>query len=97
MIGLVVNYSVQKMDKVFTTRALGSKYNQSEGRSPEKKLLFFWILSKFSSPLPLPPIWTTCTTFSDVEIQDLKVSLGLKILYIHYNILYICIQAKTQF
>ena len=27
--------------------------------------------------------------FSQVKIQDLKVSLGLKILYIHYNILYI--------
>ena len=37
MIGLVVNYSVQKMDKVFTMRALGSKYNQSEGRPVEKK------------------------------------------------------------
>ena len=30
--------------------------------------------------------------FSDVEIQDLKVSLGLKILHIHYNI-----QPKKQF
>ena len=29
-----------------------------KGQHPEeKKLLFFWILSK----LPLPPIWTTCT------------------------------------
>ena len=26
-----------------------------------KKLLFFWILSKL--PSPLPPTWTTCTTF----------------------------------
>ena len=26
--------------------------------------------------------WTTCTTFSDVKIQDLKVSLELKILNI---------------
>ena len=33
-------------------------------------------------PPPLPPIWTTCIIFSDVEIQDLKVSLGLKILFI---------------
>ena len=37
-------------------------------------------------PTPLSPIWTTFTTFSDVEIQDLKVSLGLKILYILYDI-----------
>ena len=28
--------------------------------------------------------------FSNVEIQELKVSLELKILYILYNILYIC-------
>ena len=36
--------------------------------------------------------------FPDVEIQDLKVSLGLKILYILYNILYIYItQPKKQF
>ena len=28
--------------------------------------------------------------FSDVKIQDLKVSLELRILYILYNILYIC-------
>ena len=28
--------------------------------------------------------------FSEVEIQDLKVSLELRILYILYNILYIC-------
>ena len=37
--------------------------------------------------------------FSNVKIQDLKVSLGLKILYIHYNILYIYyiyIQPKKQ-
>ena len=30
-------------------------------RSPEKKQLFFWILSKL--PRPPPMIWTTCTTF----------------------------------
>ena len=32
-----------------------------KGRFPEKKLLFFWILSKL--PPPLPPIWTTWTIF----------------------------------
>ena len=52
--------------------------NQIKGPSLEKKLLFFWILSKL--PPPLPPIWTTCTTFCDVKFQDLKVSFELKIL-----------------
>ena len=58
----------------------------SKGRSHEKKLLFFWILSKLPPPLLSPSIWTTCTTFSDAKVQDLKVSLRLKRLYIHYNI-----------
>ena len=49
----------------------------SKGRFHEKKLLFFWILSKLPPLPPSPPIWTTCTTFSNVEIQELKVSLGL--------------------
>ena len=53
------------------------------GWYPEKKLLFFWILSKLPPP-PLPQIWTTCTTFSDVEIQDLKDTIC------KYILLYIC-------
>ena len=32
------------------------------GKVSRKKLLFFWILWKLP-PTPLPPIWTTCTTF----------------------------------
>ena len=43
---------------------------------------FFWILSK------IPP-GHLVQLFSDVEIQDLNVSLGLKILYILYIILHI--------
>ena len=38
----------------------------------------------------LTPIRATWSSFSEVEIQDLKVSLELRILYILYNILYIC-------
>ena len=41
------------------------------------------------SPPPLPQFGQLVKLFSDVEIQDLKVSLELKILYILYNILYI--------
>ena len=51
-----------------------------------KKLMFFWILSKLP---PSPQFGQLVELFSDVEIQDLKVNLGLKILCIHYNILYI--------
>ena len=47
------------------------------------------LLPTRSSSSAIPPIWTTCKTFSDVEIQDLKDSLGLKILYALYVIFYI--------
>ena len=50
----------------------------NKGRRPEQKLLFFWILSK----LPPPNLDNLYNFFSDVEIQDLKVSLGIEILYI---------------
>ena len=55
--------------------------------------MFFWILSKLP---PLPQFGQLVQLFSDVEIEDLKVSWGLKILYIHYNILYIY-NLKIQF
>ena len=42
-----------------------------EGRSPEKKLPFFWILSKLPPP---PQFGQVVQLFSDVKIQDLKVS-----------------------
>ena len=48
---------------------------QYKGGSPERNTFFYL------GPLLSPQIWTTLTTFSDVEIQDLKVSLGLKMLY----------------
>ena len=32
----------------------GKKTRDKKGRSPEKKLLFFWILSKFPPPSPPP-------------------------------------------
>ena len=49
-----------------------------------KKLLFFWILSKLLPP-PSLQFGQLVQLFFDVEIQDLKVSLGLKILYILCN------------
>ena len=55
----------------------------SKGRSHEKKTA---VLLDFVQIASSPPIWTTCTTFSDAKVQDLKVSLRLKRLYIHYNI-----------
>ena len=41
-------------------------------------------------PPPWPQFGQLGPLFSEVEIQDLKVSLELRILYILYNILYIC-------
>ena len=58
-------------------------YYYIKRRSPEEKLLFFWILSKLP-PSPLPQLGQLVQLFSDVEIQDLIGSLGLKILYALY-------------
>ena len=56
-----------------------------KGRSPEKILPFFWILSKLPSSPPSPLHFNKLsTTFSHVEIQDLKDSLGLEILQLLY-------------
>ena len=63
-------------------------YNYSQGRSPEETLLFFWILSKLPAPPNLNNLYFELELFSDVEIQDLKLSLVLEILYLLYNILY---------
>ena len=47
--------------------------------------------------LPPPPNFHNLYNFfSDVKIQDLKVSLDLKILYILYNMLYIYNLNKKQ-
>ena len=59
----------------------------AKGWYPEEKLLFFWILSKLP-PTPSPQFGQLVQLFSDVEIQDLKVSLGLKILYVQYIMIY---------
>ena len=58
--------------------------------SPEKILLLFWILSKL--PPPHPQFGQLVHFLSDAEIQNLKDSLGLKILYLLY-----IIQQKKQF
>ena len=60
--------------------------------SIEKKNVFFRALPEL--PKPRPPSWPQFGQlgpfFSEVKIQDLKVSLELKILYVLYDILYIC-------
>ena len=61
-----------------------------KGRGQRKKNIFFRALPELPKPPPMTPIRATWSSFSEVEIQDLKVSLELKILYILYNILYIC-------
>ena len=57
--------------------------------SMRKKNLFFWALPESPHP-PWPQFGQLGPFFSDVKIQDLKVSLELRILYILCNILYIC-------
>ena len=60
-----------------------------------EKMLSFGFCPNYLQPPHSPQFGKLVQLFSDVEIQDLKVSLGLKILYIHYNILYI--QPKNRF
>ena len=62
-------------------------YRGTYGRSAEKKLPLFWILSKSPFP-PSPQFGQLVQLFSDVEIQYLNDSLGLKILYVLFIILY---------
>ena len=71
--------------------ALPSTFTNSskhKGRGQrEKKTFSFGHCPNYLNPPPHDP---NGPLFSEVEIQDLKVSLELKILYILYNILYIC-------
>ena len=55
----------------------------SKGGYSGEKLLFCWILSKL--PPPPPNLDNLYNFFSVVKIQDLKVSLELKILHLLYN------------
>ena len=55
-----------------------------------KKKFSFGHCPNYLTPPPWPQFGQLGPLFSEVEIQDLKVSLELRILYILYNILYIC-------
>ena len=69
-------------------------YTSAKGRSPEKKcFLLDFVQITFPPPSPNLDNLYKLTT-SDIEIQDLIVSLGLKILYVLY-IIYV--QPKTKF
>ena len=62
-----------------------------KGRGQLKKNVFFRALPELPKPPPHDPnLGNLVLFFSEVKIQDLKVSLELKILYILYDILYIC-------
>ena len=64
---------------------------RGKGRHQQQKNVFFRALPELPKPTPpWPQFGQLGPLFSEVEIQDLKVSLKLKILYILYNILYIC-------
>ena len=65
-------------------------YCSALGKRSTEKNVFFRALPELPNPPLLTPIRATWSSFSEVEIQDLKVSLELRILYILYNILYIC-------
>ena len=65
-----------------------------KGQTHKKKLLFLWILSKSPPPPPRPPIGHLVHHFADINIQDLKVSLELKILCATYHTTYCILKLK---
>ena len=70
-------------------RALHTLPFTAKGRGQLKKNFFFRALPELPKPPPPSPQFGQLgPLFSDVKIQDLKVSLELKILYILYDILY---------
>ena len=67
----------------------------TEGRFPEKTAVLLDFV-QITSPAPSPQFGQLVQLFSDVGIQDLKESIGLKILYVLYFIPYIY-NLKKQF
>ena len=70
------------------------------GKGSTEKKRFLLGIARITKTPPITPIRATWSFFSEVKIQDLKVSLELRILYILYNILYICNlkkQLKVQY
>ena len=55
-----------------------------------KKTFSFGHCPNYLNPPPWPQFGQLGPLFSEVKIQDLKVSLELRILYVLYDILYIC-------
>ena len=75
---------------ISSTRYFVNRCREHKGRHQWKKNVFFRALPESPKPPPWPQFGQLVPFFSEVKIQDLKVSLQLKILYILYNILYIC-------
>ena len=61
-----------------------------EGVNGKKTFSFGHCPNHLKPPPPRPEFGQLGPLFSEVEIQDLKVSLELRILYVLYYILYIC-------
>ena len=79
---------------VFTSKiwlGLGQISDSSNLGNPVRDVLLrkkpAFVLDLVQITPPPPNLDNLYNFFSNVEIQDLKESLGLKILYIHYNIL----------
>ena len=63
---------------------------------PRKNCCSFRLCPNYLPPRPFPQFGQPVQLLSSVKIKDLKVNLGLKILYIHDIISYIC-NLKKQF
>ena len=75
------------------SRNIFTEEQVSKGRTHEKNdvLLDFFQITLPPALPPTPQFGQLVKLFSDVKIQDLKVRLELKILYLLYNILHIYI------
>ena len=89
IINRVFNTYIWLMFSVFSMFSFFSMFSQLR-EDINKKNVFFRALPELPKPPPWPQFGQLGPLFSEVEIQDLKISLELRILYILYNILYIC-------
>ena len=82
-----LNLSLSLLTKFQSCRLLSTTIHIREDIN--EKNIFFRALPESPNPPPWPEFGQLGPLFSEVEIQDLKISLELRILYILYNILHI--------
>ena len=96
------NFMRSKHQNRFRVLYLPLHYESIESdkrRFPEKKKCILPSIARITplTPPPCPQFGQLVQLFSDVKIQELKVSLGLEILYIIYRVLFLTVPLKFQY